>query len=107
MPSSTATNASYEGEKRRNAATSDRTAPDSKSPPTKKERRSRTRSPPTSESSHHRSDAKIDQENNAKAANKEKEKRPEWDMFADQDVDSNFDVSRWIVNFIQRIRKKN
>lgn len=28
-----------------------------------------------------------------------KEKRNEWDMFADQDVDSNFDVSRKIVNF--------
>jgi len=28
-----------------------------------------------------------------------KEKRNEWDMFADQDVDSNFDVSHRIVNF--------
>ena len=27
-----------------------------------------------------------------------KEKRNDWDMFADQDVDSNFDVSRRIVN---------
>lgn len=30
-----------------------------------------------------------------------KEKRNEWDMFADQDVDSNFDVSRRLVNVEQ------
>lgn len=27
-----------------------------------------------------------------------RKERPEWDMFADQDLDSTFDVSQWIVN---------
>lgn len=37
--------------------------------------------------------------------NTAKEKRTEWDMFADQDVDSNFDVSCWLVK-IRLIEQK-
>lgn len=79
-------------------------------PPTKK-RRSPTRSPLTSESSSRHPieqadntpDTKAEEENNKSLnnINKDKEKKQEWDMFADQDVDSNFDVSRWLVNFVQ------
>lgn len=36
-----------------------------------------------------------------------KEKRNDWDMFADQDVDSNFDVSRRLVNVARHIHKMN
>jgi len=36
-----------------------------------------------------------------------KEKRNDWDMFADQDVDSNFDVSRRLVNVARHIHKIN
>lgn len=38
-----------------------------------------------------------DMDEDKKIKNSAKEKRPEWDMFADQDVDSNFDVSRLLV----------
>lgn len=37
--------------------------------------------------------------NNERSRTTRKE-RPEWDMFADQDVDSTFDVSAWIVNVV-------
>lgn len=82
-------------------------------PPPVKQRRSRTRSPVTSESSRNPTeqtdvtpDAKLELDSKTNATNKDKEKRPEWDMFADQDVDSNFDVSRWLVNFIQILKKR-
>ncbi|KAI8130981.1 Serine/threonine-protein kinase PRP4 like protein [Lucilia cuprina] len=99
--SSSATNSNNGSDKRKNSF-----SPDKKPSPIK-QRRSRTRSPLTSESSSRHPteqndvtppDSKDDQDNNNKSINnKEKEKRPEWDMFADQDVDSNFDSPSTIV----------
>lgn len=76
------------------------------SPFERKRYRSRSRSPVTSESSRQpieKAETTPDvgniQQDNIKNPNSAttKEKRPEWDMFADQDVDSNFDVSCWLV----------
>ncbi|XP_061395100.1 serine/threonine-protein kinase PRP4 homolog [Musca vetustissima] len=86
------------------------------SPPSPFERkrlrsRTRSRSPVTSESSRQPTDnadvnsdtGNAPQDNNNKGSNNTtttaatKEKRPEWDMFADQDVDSNFDSPNTIV----------
>ncbi|GBO99338.1 hypothetical protein EVAR_67084_1 [Eumeta japonica] len=53
---------------------------------------------------HHRSDIKTESENNIKPVNKEKEKRPEWDMFADRDVDSNFDEKVVVMPVIKASR---
>ncbi|XP_065371849.1 serine/threonine-protein kinase PRP4 homolog [Calliphora vicina] len=106
--SSSATNSHNDSDsKRKNSYNSDKKERSATPPPTK-QRRSRTRSPLTSESSSRHPteqndatpDDKGDQDNNNKTANntnKEKEKRPEWDMFADQDVDSNFDSPSTIV----------
>uniref|UniRef100_T1PK18 Serine/threonine-protein kinase PRP4 homolog n=1 Tax=Musca domestica TaxID=7370 RepID=T1PK18_MUSDO len=76
------------------------------SPFERKRYRSRSRSPVTSESSRQpieKAETTPDvgniQQDNIKNPNSAttKEKRPEWDMFADQDVDSNFDSPNTIV----------
>ncbi|KAM7362549.1 pre-mRNA processing factor 4 kinase isoform 1-T1 [Cochliomyia hominivorax] len=102
--SSSVTNSQHDSDKRKNSYNSDKRDRSNTSPPNK-QRRSRTRSPLTSESSRHptehndgSSEDKGENNNNkTNNTNKDKEKRPEWDMFADQDVDSNFDSPGTIV----------
>lgn len=40
----------------------------------------------------------TENKSNNESSRATRKERPEWDMFADQDVDSTFDVSVWIVN---------
>ncbi|XP_073816230.1 pre-mRNA processing factor 4 kinase [Musca autumnalis] len=82
-------------------------SPSPASPVERKRLRSRSRSPVTSESSRQpteNAENTPDQQENIKNTNNNttttsttKEKRAEWDMFADQDVDSNFDSPNTIV----------